>query len=70
MQSLGFALVGDSLYGKQHLMRYFPRQALHARRLGLVHPVTGQDVEWDTPLPTDFADLLTQAGIDVVTVSA
>src|SRR5690606_41692308 len=48
MQSLGFALVGDALYGKQHLMAFFPRQALHARRLGLIHPVTGEACEWST----------------------
>lgn len=63
MQSLGFPLVGDSLYGKQHLTVVFPRQALHARRLGLVHPATGAEMEWTTELPQDFADLLLQAGI-------
>lgn len=63
MQSLGFPLVGDSLYGKQHLTVVFPRQALHARRLGLVHPATGVEVEWSTELPQDFAELLLQAGI-------
>lgn len=63
MQSLGFPLVGDSLYGKQHLTVVFPRQALHARRLGLLHPTTGAEVEWSTELPQDFAELLLQAGI-------
>ncbi|GGC03272.1 pseudouridine synthase [Oxalicibacterium flavum] len=63
MQSLGFALVGDALYGKQHLMQVFPRQALHARRLGLIHPVSGEAGEWSAALPADFADLLERAGI-------
>lgn len=63
MQSIGFALVGDSLYGKQHLTTVFPRQALHARRLGLIHPVTGAAVEWSSELPQDFADLIARSGI-------
>ena len=60
---LGFALVGDSVYGKQHLAPVFPRQALQARRLGLVHPATGEDVEWIVPLADDFAELIERAGI-------
>jgi len=63
MQSLGFALVGDALYGKQHLMAFFPRQALHARRLGLIHPVTGEACEWSTGLPEDMTTLLERAEI-------
>jgi 23S rRNA pseudouridine1911/1915/1917 synthase len=63
MQSIGFALVGDTLYGKQHLAPAFHRQALQARRLGLVHPVTGEDIEWRVPLADDFAELIASAGI-------
>ncbi|WP_395010740.1 RluA family pseudouridine synthase [Undibacterium sp.] len=63
MQSLGFPLVGDTLYGKQHLARFFPRQALQARKLGLIHPVTGLAVEWSIPLEADFIDLLERAGM-------
>jgi 23S rRNA pseudouridine1911/1915/1917 synthase len=65
MQSLGFALVGDALYGKTHLAGVFPRQALHARRLGLLHPASGLPGEWLSPLPADFAALLASAGIAV-----
>lgn len=64
MQSIGFALVGDTLYGKQHLASAFSRQALHARRLGLIHPTSGETVEWSTGLPQDFADLLISAGME------
>jgi 23S rRNA pseudouridine1911/1915/1917 synthase len=64
MQHLGFALVGDSVYGKQHLTPVFPRQALQARRLGLVHPATGEDCEWIVPLAPDFAALIADAGIE------
>lgn len=63
MQSIGFALVGDALYGKQHLTTVFPRQALHARHLGLIHPISGKAVGWSAELPQDFADLIARAGI-------
>ncbi len=63
MLSIGYALVGDSVYGKQHLVPVFPRQALQARRLGLVHPATGEECEWIVPLADDFAELIERAGI-------
>jgi 23S rRNA pseudouridine1911/1915/1917 synthase len=63
MLSIGFALVGDAVYGKQHLTPVFPRQALQARRLGLVHPATGEQCEWIVPLADDFAELIARAGI-------
>ena len=40
-------------------LREFPRQALHARFLELDHPVTGQRMKWESPLPDDFVWLLT-----------
>jgi 23S rRNA pseudouridine1911/1915/1917 synthase len=64
LQSIGFSLVGDALYGKSHLAPVFGRQALHAYRLGLVHPVSGKECEWNAPVPEDFAGLLARAGID------
>jgi 23S rRNA pseudouridine1911/1915/1917 synthase len=64
MQSIGFALVGDTLYGKQHLASVFPRQALHAYRLGLIHPASGKNLEWSAATPEDFSALLASAGIE------
>ncbi|MFS2116794.1 RluA family pseudouridine synthase [Herbaspirillum frisingense] len=64
LQSLGFALVGDALYGKHHLIPVFPRQALLAGRLGLVHPGSGKFRQWAAPLPEDIVALLQRAGID------
>lgn len=64
MQSIGYPLVGDPLYGKPHLASIFPRQALHAQRLGLIHPASGKECEWSAPLPQDFATLLARAGVD------
>jgi len=63
MQSIGYALVGDALYGKAHLAPVFHRQALQARRLGLTHPETGEHCEWTVPLAADFAELIARAGI-------
>lgn len=66
MQSIGFSLVGDPLYGKPHLASAFPRQALHAFRLGLTHPSSGKELEWTGALPADFAGLLDRAGFSGV----
>ncbi|HEX8009930.1 MAG TPA: RluA family pseudouridine synthase [Casimicrobiaceae bacterium] len=57
LASLGHPLVGDPAYGRRRGVA-FPRQALHAWRLGLVHPATRQPVHWESPLPAAFAALL------------
>jgi 23S rRNA pseudouridine1911/1915/1917 synthase len=58
LASLGHPLVGDPAYGKKGGIA-FARQALHAIRLGLVHPVRHEAMAWESPLPADFAALLT-----------
>jgi 23S rRNA pseudouridine1911/1915/1917 synthase len=61
MQHIGHPLVGEQVYAasrRPHLKIPFPRQALHAERLGLIHPVTGESMQWECPLPPDFASLL------------
>ena len=63
MAHLGFPLVGDVLYGKQHLASHFPRQALQARHLGLLHPIKHKDCAWQVALAPDFAELLLRCGI-------
>lgn len=58
---LGHPLLGDPVYrGKNQPpgLPAFQRQALHAVRLGLVHPKTGEEMEWEAPPPLDFAELL------------
>jgi len=57
LASLGHPLVGDPTYGKKRGIA-FGRQALHAWRLGLVHPSTKKPMQWESPLPPDFAALL------------
>jgi 23S rRNA pseudouridine1911/1915/1917 synthase len=64
MAHRGFSLIGDQVYGKQHMASVFPRQALQARRLGLVHPATGEQMEWVVPLADDFKELMDRAGIE------
>lgn len=74
LQAVRMPLVGDPLYGAPGwkgipdpalaaLCRDFPRQALHAWRLGLVHPVTREPLEVRAPVPPDLAGLLSRAGL-------
>lgn len=58
MQSLGYPLVGDAVYGAKHSVRLLPRQALHAAQLGLLHPRTGVATQWQVPLAEDMQALL------------
>lgn len=67
LASIHHPLAGDSTYLRgvpkcpaalRALLSGFPRQALHAARLGLKHPATGEWMEWQVPLPQDFAQLL------------
>jgi 23S rRNA pseudouridine1911/1915/1917 synthase len=60
----GHGVVGDKIYAApgsfppSPLLDRFPRQALHAGRLGFTHPESGAWLEFDSPLPEDFAGLL------------
>lgn len=62
MASIGHPLVGDQVYGggasRIPKGADFHRQALHAWRLGLVHPASGRTLQWTSPIPEDFATLL------------
>jgi 23S rRNA pseudouridine1911/1915/1917 synthase len=60
----GHALIGDPLYGHRRgrgvpALPALSRQALHARRLGFVHPVDGRRLEFDSELPADLHALFT-----------
>ncbi len=71
MAHINYPLVGDQVYGGRFQMpagcseklaqalRGFKRQALHAAKLGLTHPVTGEYLEWEQPIPEDMLQLLT-----------
>jgi len=58
-QHIRHPLVGDTVYrrGTRHGIA-FPRQALHAAELTLMHPASGETTTWRTPVPRDFKKLL------------
>ncbi len=58
LAAIGHALVGDPVYGKKKATLRFMRQALHAERLGLIHPQHLRAIEWRSSLPADFSALL------------
>ncbi len=63
LQSIGHPLVGDPVYragrgAAAGPLADFKRQALHAYRLGLVHPQSGKPMQWEAPLPEDMRQLL------------
>ena len=70
MAHIHYPLVGDPVYGQRlrlppdcsaelaEFLRNFKRQALHAARLGLEHPTTGEMMEWEAPLPDDMQQLI------------
>lgn len=63
MASIGHPLVGDALYGGAEAAG-LTRQALHAFRLGFVHPVTGRSMEFQSPPPADLVQGLSLWGLD------
>lgn len=70
MSHVGHTLIGDPVYGSNRNRRRgipeplrvplaaFPRQALHAYLLGFTHPVTGQALRFESPLPDDMRRLI------------
>lgn len=74
MKHIGHTLFNDDRYGGDRILKgtlyskykqfvdncfsIMPRQALHARSLGFVHPATGQKMFFETPIPDDFNKLL------------
>ncbi len=65
MASIGHALLGDASYGRTpgSLSRVitelgFARQALHAARLGFIHPVTQEKLSFESALPSDIVELI------------
>ena len=70
MAHISHPLVGDATYAGRprlpkgasdalvNMMRSFPRQALHARKLALEHPISSDTMSWEVPLPVDMLALL------------
>ncbi len=75
MAHAGHGLIGDPVYGGRRKLgekaigvkgaaaaKSFARQALHAAVLGFEHPVTGEDLRFEAPLPEDMAQLIVDLG--------
>lgn len=70
MSSIRHPLVGDTLYGGKVMLpksasrelveqlQAFRRQALHAAKLGLIHPVSQQEMQWQVAMPEDMQHLI------------
>ncbi len=67
LSAIGHPLLGDPLYGKgassqdqtiKESLKRLKRQALHAYRLGFTHPLTGERLEFSSPLPDDMNGVL------------
>ncbi|MBV1875632.1 MAG: 23S rRNA pseudouridine(1911/1915/1917) synthase RluD [Cycloclasticus sp.] len=70
MSHINHSIVGDQVYGGRfkalanasellsETLRAFKRQALHAARLGVVHPITGEEISWECEMPADMANLV------------
>ena len=54
----GHPLVGERQYTTAVAPIPFDRQALHAWRLGFVHPITGREMQFEAPMPEDMAQLI------------
>jgi len=76
----GWPIVGDPAYGEPRwsqiadaplaaALRAFPRQALHAWRVAVTHPVTRERLVFEAPVPRDLAELMNQAGLRVQSIS-
>ncbi|MCX6968012.1 MAG: RluA family pseudouridine synthase [Verrucomicrobia bacterium] len=53
LKHLGHPLMGDALYGRRV---GYPRQMLHAWKLGFTHPRSGQWMEFESPIPDEFVE--------------
>ena len=58
MAHIGHPLAGDPVYGPRSVIRDLQGQCLHAKELGFRHPVTGQELRFDSPLPAYFTTFL------------
>ena len=58
--AIGHPVVGDRVYGGRGAHRAAPRQFLHSHRLGFTHPVSGEALEFTSPLPQDLQRVLDQ----------
>jgi 23S rRNA pseudouridine1911/1915/1917 synthase len=60
MASLGHPVAGDLVYGVKNEKVPFTGQCLHARKIGFVHPSSGEYIEFTYPLPDYFEQFLSK----------
>lgn len=58
MASLGHPVAGDPVYGPKKVLTFLKGQCLHAKSIAFTHPVTGERLSFDSPLPEEFAAFL------------
>lgn len=58
MASIGHPILGDELYGGARRGFKLTGQTLHAKKIGFIHPETNEYMEFDSPLPEYFEELL------------
>jgi 23S rRNA pseudouridine1911/1915/1917 synthase len=64
MAHIGHPLLGDAMYAGP-MQLGISRQALHAYRLRFIHPITGESLAFEAPVPADMRELLDQLGLEV-----
>lgn len=58
MSYIGYPIIGDTVYGRKNDKYDLNGQALHAKKLGFTHPTKDEYMEFESPLPDYFQDLL------------
>lgn len=58
MASIGHPIAGDEVYGPKKVIKSLNGQCLHAKHIGFEHPITGQWLEFEAPLPDYFVNFL------------
>jgi len=58
LSHIGYPIIGDAIYGRKSKAHDFPRQALHAEKLTLLHPMTEEVMEFSAPMPQDMLELI------------
>lgn len=58
MKALGHPLLGDPVYGPAKSLFGLDKQMLHAKVIGFVHPITGEELYFESELPTYFTNII------------
>lgn len=58
MASLGHSLAGDAVYGPKKVIKSLNGQCLHAKKLGFIHPITKEQLVFDSDLPNYFTNFI------------